>query len=112
VLSIGSGWRSFKVDGTQATSYGGIQWSAKGIASIILREKMISNVKMTEEVLGDRLLYINHYLKHYDMPDKMDSANNAAFQQKAINIGRLWYKHHQNQIQQWLKNQQCSATLI
>jgi patatin-like phospholipase/acyl hydrolase len=109
VLSIGSGWRSFKVDGAQAASYGGIQWSAKGIASIILREKMISNVKMTEEVLGDRLLYINHYLKPYDMPDDMDSANNATFQQKAINIGRQWYEHHQSQIQQWLQNQQCSG---
>ena len=105
VLSIGSGWRSFSVDGAQASSYGGVQWSAKEIASIILREKMISNVKMTEKVLGNQLLYINHYLKNYEMPDKMDSANNPAFQKKALNIGMKWYKHHQNQIQKWLQNQ-------
>ncbi len=112
VLSIGSGWRSFKVDGAQATSYGGVQWSAKGIASIILREKMISNVKMTETVLGNQLLYINHYLKNYDMPDDMDSANNPAFQKKALDIGKQWYDHHQDRIQQWLQNQQYNATLI
>lgn len=110
VLSIGSGWRSFKVDGAQAASYGGIQWSAKGIASIILREKMISNVKMTETILGNQLLYINHYLKNYDMPDDMDSANNPVFQKKTLDIGKQWYEHHQNQIQQWLQNQQSGAT--
>lgn len=109
MLSIGSGWRSFQVNGAKACKYGGIQWSAKGIASMILREKMISNVKMTESVLGSQILYINHYLKNYDMPDDMDSANNPAFQQKALDIGKQWYEHHQSRIQQWLQNQQSSV---
>ncbi|MEQ1777657.1 MAG: patatin-like phospholipase family protein, partial [Nitrosomonas sp.] len=103
VLSIGSGWRSFAVNGNQACGYGGLQWSAKGIASIILREKMLANVRMTEEILGDRVLYINHYLKDYNLPDHMDSANNAVFQKKAIDIGQLWYTHHRKQIQSWMQ---------
>jgi patatin-like phospholipase/acyl hydrolase len=104
VLSIGSGWRSFAVNGTKACGYGGAQWSAKGIASIILREKMMTNVRMTEEMLGHRVLYINHYLKNYDMPDSMDSANNAVFQQKALDIGQQWYAHHREEIQKWIQN--------
>lgn len=111
MLSIGSGWRSFQVNGAKARRYGGIQWSAKGIASMILREKMISNVKMTESVLGSQILYINHYLKNYDMPDDMDSANNPIFQKKALDIGKKWYEHHQSQIQQWLQNQQSDVPL-
>ncbi len=103
VLSIGSGWRSFAVNGNQACGYGGLQWSAKGIASIILREKMLANVRMTEELLGDRVLSINHYLKDYNLPDHMDSANNAVFQKKAIDIGQLWYTHHRKQIQSWMQ---------
>jgi patatin-like phospholipase/acyl hydrolase len=102
VLSIGSGWRSFAVNGTKACGYGGVQWSAKGIASLILREKMIANVRITEEMLGNRVLYINHYLKDYDMPGNMDSANDPVFQQKALEIGRAWYTQHREQIQQWL----------
>lgn len=35
--------------------------------------KMLANVRMTEEILGDRVLYINHYLKDYNLPDHMDS---------------------------------------
>ena len=104
VLSIGSGWRNFAVSGTKACGYGGLQWSVKGIASIILREKMMTNVRMTEEVLGNRVLYINHYLKNYDMPDNMDSANNAALQQKALDIGKLWYANQREQIQRWMQN--------
>lgn len=104
MLSIGSGWRSFTVNGAKACGYGGVQWSAKGIASIILREKMMANVKMTEEVLGNRVLYINHYLKNYDMPGNMDSANNAALQQKALDIGKLWYADQREQIHQWMQN--------
>ena len=103
VLSIGSGWRSFAINGIKACGYGGIQWSVKGVASLILREKMITNVKITEEILGDRVLYINHYLKDYDMPGNMDSANNPAFQQKALEIGRIWYAQYREQIQQWLQ---------
>ncbi|AKH38862.1 MULTISPECIES: patatin-like phospholipase family protein [Nitrosomonas] len=103
VLSIGSGWRSFAINGIKACGYGGVQWSAKGVASLILREKMIANVKITEEILGDRVLYINHYLKNYDMPGNMDSANNPVFQQKALEIGRMWYAQHREQIQQWLQ---------
>lgn len=102
VLSIGSGWRSFTIDGDKARGYGGIQWSAKGIASVILREKMMTNVKITREVLGKHVLYINHYLKYYDMPDHMDSAKNPAFQQKALEIGRLWYAQNKTQILQWM----------
>ena len=103
MLSIGSGWRSFAVKGTQACGYGGLQWSIQGIASIILREKMLANVKVTAEVLGDRVLYINHFLKDYDMPDHMDSAKDAIFQKKALNIGKLWYSRHRKQIQQWMR---------
>lgn len=105
MLSIGSGWRSFKVNGAKACRYGGIQWSAKGIASMILREKMISNVKMTEAVLGNQFLYINHYLKDYDIPDDMDSANNPIYQQKSLDIGKQWYEQYQSRIQQWLQSQ-------
>ena len=104
VLSIGSGWRSFVVKGASARKYGGIQWSTKGIASLILREKMIANVKMTEEVLGNRMLYINNYLKNYNMPDNMDSANNAVSQQKALDIGKLWYDANREDIRKWLKD--------
>ncbi|SDX93068.1 patatin-like phospholipase family protein [Nitrosomonas sp. Nm33] len=103
VLSIGSGWRSFAINGTKACGYGGVQWSVKGVASLILREKMITNVKITEEMLGNRVLYINHYLKDFDMPGDMDSANNPVFQQKALEIGRIWYAQHREQIQQWLQ---------
>ncbi len=102
VLSIGSGWRSFKVNGTKACGYGGLQWSMKGIASIILREKMMTNVKMTDEMLGNRLLYINHSLKNFDMPDSMDSATDERMQQKALNIGQCWYALHREHIHQWL----------
>lgn len=98
LLSIGSGWRSFAINGTKASRYGGLQWSAQGIASIILREKMLSNVKTTAEVLGDQVLYINHYLKDFDMPDHMDSANNAIVQQKALEIGKRWYTQQREQI--------------
>lgn len=104
VLSIGSGWRSFAVNGTQACGYGGLQWSVKGIASIILREKMMANVRITEEMLGNRLLYINHCLKNFDMPDSMDSANNVVLQQKALDIGRRWYIDQRAQILQWVQN--------
>ncbi len=103
LLSIGSGWRSFAINGTKACGYGGVQWSAQGIASIILREKMMTNVKTTAEILGDQVLYINHHLKDYDMPDHMDSANNAVVQQKALDIGKRWYALHREQIQQWLQ---------
>jgi len=105
MLSIGSGWRSFIVNGTKACKYGGLQWSAQGIASIILREKMLSNVRTTTEILGNQVLYINHYLKDYDMPDQMDSANNKIIQKKALDIGKRWYALHREQIDQWLKNQ-------
>lgn len=104
LLSIGSGWRSFSVNGARAIKYGGIQWSSKGIASLILREKMIANVKMTEEILRSRTLYINDFLKNYDMPDNMDSANNTVFQKKALNIGELWYAAHRMEIKKWLKS--------
>ncbi len=104
VLSIGSGWRSFAISGNKACRYGGLQWSAKGIASIILREKMITNVKMTNEMLGNNLLYINHHLKKFDMPDSMDSANNPVLLRKALDIGKLWYDHQQQQIEQWLNS--------
>lgn len=103
VLSIGSGWRNFAVSGTKACGYGGLQWSIQGIASIILREKMMSNVRMTEEVLGNHVLYINHHLKNYDMPGAMDSANNAAHQQKALDIGKRWYADRREQIQRWMQ---------
>ena len=102
ILSIGSGWRSFEVKGSEACAYGGLQWSAKGIASIILREKMLANVRMTEEILGNRVLYINQYLKAYGLPDHMDSINTPIFQQKAQEIGRLWYEHHREKIQDWM----------
>ncbi len=102
ILSIGSGWRSFQVNGSKACNYGGLQWSAKGIASIILREKMQANVRMTEELLGQRVLYINHYLKAYGIPDQMDSAKHPAVQQKAQDIGRFWYEHHREQIRTWM----------
>lgn len=102
MLSIGSGWRSFEVNGSRACKYGGLQWSAKGIASIILREKMQANVRATEEIMGERVLYINHYLKAYGMPDHMDSAHHPSLQQKAQEIGRLWYEHHRRQIHAWL----------
>ncbi len=103
VLSIGSGWRSFAVNGTKACGYGGLQWSAKGIASIILREKMMANVRITGEMLGNRLLYINHCLKNFDMPDSMDSANNVVLQQKALDIGKRWYIDQREQILQWVQ---------
>ncbi len=105
MLSIGSGWRSFIVNGTKACKYGGVQWSAQGIASIILREKMMANARTTTEILGDQVLYINHYLKDYDMPDQMDSANHGIVQQKALDIGKHWYALHREQIHQWLKDQ-------
>lgn len=105
MLSIGSGWRSFAINGHQACSYGGLQWSAQGIASIILREKMLSNVEATAEILGSRVLYINHYLKDFDFPDHMDSAKDVVFQQKALDIGRLWYSRHRQQIQQWMQSE-------
>jgi len=103
ILSIGSGWRSFEVNGSQACKYGGLQWSAKGIASIILREKMQANARLTEEILGKRVLYINQYLKAYGMPDHMDSASHPIFQQKARDIGRLWYEQYREQIRAWLE---------
>ena len=92
VLSIGSGWRSFAFDGNKACTYGGIQWSAKGIASIILREKMMVNARMTDEILGEHVLYINHPLKKYGIPGHLDSANNPKRQLKTIEIGKLWYE--------------------
>ena len=104
MLSIGSGWRSFNFSGVSACKYGGLQWSAKGIASIILREKMMANVKTTETVLGERVLYINHFLKDYEMPDHMDSAKNKLLQRKALDIGSMWYVHHRKQIQNWLQH--------
>ncbi|WP_292993637.1 hypothetical protein [Nitrosomonas sp.] len=54
--------------------------------------------------MGNRVLYINHYLKNYDMPGNMDSANSAALQQKALDIGKLWYANQREQIQQWMQN--------
>ena len=104
MLSIGSGWRSFTLSGSKACGYGGLQWSAKGIASIILREKMMVNAQITKEILGERMLYINHYLKNYDMPGNMDSANNCVLQEKALDIGKLWYSNQREQIHQWIKN--------
>ncbi len=104
VLSIGSGWRSFALNGTKACGYGGMQWSAKGIASLILREKMMTNARLTTEMLGNRVLYINHYLHQYHMPDNMDSANNKILQQKALDIGKQWYIDQRQQIQQWMHN--------
>lgn len=102
VLSIGSGWRSFAFDGFKARTYGGVQWSAKGIASVILREKMIANVKMTDKIIGEHVLYINQPLKDYNMPDHMDSANNPVYQHKAIAIGKSWYEQNRDRIKQWL----------
>jgi len=107
VLSIGSGWRSFAFNGVKACTYGGLQWSAKGIASVILREKMMANVKMTEAVIGENVLYINHHLKDYDLPDHMDSVNNPIYQQKALNIGKLWYAQHRKKIRRWVPS--CST---
>ncbi|MBX3617995.1 patatin-like phospholipase family protein [Nitrosomonas sp.] len=104
MLSIGSGWRRFTMDGLKACRYGGLQWSASGIASLILREKMISNANNTELVLGDQMLYINDYLQDYNMPDYMDSAKDPAIQQKALAIGGVWYRRNQAQIKQWLNN--------
>lgn len=104
VLAIGSGWRSFSLQGTSACAYGGLQWSAKGIASIILREKMMANVKMTEAILGSRFLYINHCLKDFGLPDQMDSASNLAMQRKALEIGVQWYAQQRKQIRQWMRS--------
>lgn len=103
MLSIGSGWRSFAFNGDKTCNYGGIQWSVQGIASIILREKMIANANTTEQVLGDQVLYINDYLKDYGMPDHMDSAKDRACQQQAIDIGKLWYTRHRRQILRLLR---------
>ena len=64
----------------------------------------MANVRTTEEVLGNQVLYINHYLKDYDMPDHMDSAANGITQQKALDIGKLWYANQREQIQQWVQN--------
>ena len=110
VLSIGSGWRSFAFDGLKARAYGGVQWSAKGIASIILREKMVANVKMTEAVIGEHVLYINHPLKHFDLPDHMDSVNNPAHRQKALDIGRLWYAQQREKIGSWMSGRSASQS--
>lgn len=105
VLSIGSGWRSFAFNGSKACRYGGVQWSAKGIASVILREKMLANVNMTEAIFGEHVLYINDYLKNHDMPDDMDSARDRHTQHKTLEIGRLWYAQNRSRIQQWLQGQ-------
>lgn len=105
MISIGSGWRSFAFNGAKACSYGGLQWSAKGIASVILREKMITNTKMTEALFGEQILYINQYLKNHDMPDYFDSATNPTNQQKTLEIGRLWYTQHQEKIKSWISKQ-------
>lgn len=102
VLSIGSGWRSFMFNGQDARTYGGMQWSAKGIASVILREKMRVNARITEEVFGEHVLYVNQFLKHYGMPDHMDSANHPAHQQKALEIGKLWYNENRERIRLWM----------
>lgn len=102
VLSIGSGWRNFSLDGEKTSQYGGLQWSIKGIASIILREQMIANTRITDELLGEQLLYINDDLNKYDLPDDMDSANHPALQQKAIEIGQMWYQQHRAAIKAWL----------
>lgn len=104
VLAIGSGWRSFSLQGASACVYGGLQWSAKGIASIILREKMMANVRMTEEILGSRFLYINHCLKDFGLPDQMDSASNLTMQRKALDIGVQWYARQREQIRQWMRS--------
>ncbi len=66
---------------------------------------MLANVRTTTEILGNQVLYINHYLKDYDMPDQMDSANNKIIQKKALDIGKRWYALHREQIHQWLKDQ-------
>lgn len=104
MLSIGSGWRRFAMDGKKACRYGGLQWSASGIASLILREKMISNANNTAQVLGNRMLYINGYLQDHNMPDHMDSAKDPAIQRKALEIGESWYRRHRAQIAQWLND--------
>ncbi len=105
VLSIGSGWRSFAFDGAKARTYGGMQWSAKGIASVILREKMMANARMTEAILGEHVLYINDHLKNYGMPDHMDSAHHPEYQHKSLEIGRLWYAQNRRRIIKWLSGQ-------
>ncbi|SET25151.1 Patatin-like phospholipase [Nitrosomonas marina] len=105
MLSVGSGWRSFSFDGQKACRYGGMQWSAKGIASVILREKMMANVKLTEAVIGEHALYINEYLKHFGLPDHMDSVNDPVNQRKALEIGRLWYDRHREKIRRWIPAQ-------
>jgi len=102
VLSIGSGWRSFDFNGAKACAYGGMQWSAKGIASVILREKMMANARMTEAMLGEHVLYINDYLKNYAMADHMDSANHPDNQRKSVEIGRMWYAQNRRRIKKWL----------
>lgn len=104
MLSIGSGWRRFAMDGMKACRYGGLQWSASGIASLILREKMISNANNTMQVLGDQMLYINDYLQDYNMPDHMDSAKDPAIQRKALDVGVSWFHRHRPQIKYWLNN--------
>ncbi|MBX3639943.1 MAG: patatin-like phospholipase family protein [Nitrosomonas sp.] len=105
VLSIGSGWRSFAFNGSSACAYGGMQWSVKGIASVILREKMMANARMTEAMLGRHVLYINDHLKNYGMPDHMDSANHPEYQHKSLEIGRLWYERNRDRIKKWLSGQ-------
>ncbi len=110
VFSIGSGWRSFTFNGVKARAYGGLQWSARGIASVILREKMIANAKITEAVIGNYVLYINHPLKNYDLPDHMDSVNNPIYQQKALSIGRSWYAQHRERIRQWVPGHRDDTT--
>jgi len=112
VLSIGSGWRSFTFNGPKARTYGGVQWSAKGIASVILREKMMANAKMTEEVFGEHVLYINQHLKNYDMPDHMDSVNNPDHQRKALEIGKLWYTQNRERIRHWISDLPVRYTSI
>ncbi len=109
VLSIGSGWRSFDFNGAKACAYGGMQWSAKGIASVILREKMMANARMTEAMLGEHVLYINDYLRNYAMADHMDSANHPDNQRKSLEIGRMWYAQNRGRILKWLSGYPESA---
>ena len=79
---------------------------SKGLVLFLAASLLIVTFAVSQggpEILGNQVLYINHYLKDYDMPDHMDSANNTIVQQKALDIGKRWYTLHREQIRTLLQ---------
>jgi len=86
VISVGTGRRVRPIEGKSASTWGGVQWIAKGLLDIAMDETLTE--ELTARLLGSRSIRVNSDLNEAD--DDMDdiSSGNLAL---LIKLGDSWW---------------------